>query len=401
MYKGVLLKDLIEKPISGEWGKEGDDVFVLRTTNFTNEGKLNLNNVVKRNIDISKIQKKKLFKGDIIIEKSGGSPKQPVGRVVFFDIEGDYLCNNFTSILRPKKEVFPKYLLYVLFSFYNKGVTNKYQNKTTGIINLKLQNYISDVKIPLPPLPVQKKIAAILDEADKLRQLNAALIKKYDALNQSLFLDMFGDPVTNPKGWDIEEFGKHISILTDYHANGSYKLLAKHVKLKDEKDYALMIRTTDLENENFNNGVKYIDENAYNFLEKTKVFGGEIIINKIGSAGNVYLMPKLHKPVSLGMNAFMLRFKESVNTKFIYFQLTGSHGKREINKRVKGAVTKTIRKDAVREIPIIIPPIDLQNQFAERVQLIEQQKQQAQEALQKSEELFNSLLQKAFKGELV
>ena len=85
---------------------------------------------------------------------------------------------------------------------------------------------------------------------------------------------------------------------------------------------------------------------------------------------------------------------------FLYFQLVSPHGEREIKKRVKGAVTKTIRKDAVREVPLISPPLELQNQFAERVQAIEAQKAQAQASLAQSEDLFNSLLQRAFKGEL-
>lgn len=259
---------------------------------------------------------------------------------------------------------------------------------------------VSNLKIPLHTLSEQKRIAGILDEADKLRQLNKQLITKYEQLSQSLFLDMFGDPVTNPKGWEKIRFDNYISVLTDYHSNGSYKTLSEHVTLKNEPDYALMVRTTDLEKNNFVDDVKYIDKHAYDHLKKSKVFGGEIIINKIGSAGKVYRMPKLNKPVSLGMNAFLLRFNKSINQDFLYFQLVSKYGEREIQKRVKGAVTKTIRKDAVREIPIVSPPIQLQTQFSERVQIIEQQKQQAQEALQKSEDLFNSLLQKAFKGAL-
>ena len=75
--------------------------------------------------------------------------------------------------------------------------------------------------------------------------------------------------------------------------------------------------------------------------------------------------------------------------------------KEKLKKRVKGAVTKTIRKDAVREVPLISPPLELQNQFADRVQAIESQKAQAQASLAQAEDLFNSLLQRAFKGELL
>ena len=296
-----------------------------------------------------------------------------------------------TKVLQPKKgNCATKYLYYFFLSI---NVPNTGYNRHF--------KYLKSLKIPLPPLDQQKKIAAILDLADTCRQKTKALIEKYDELTQSLFLDMFGDPVRNPEGWEKVPFGNFITVLTDYHSNGSYETLAKHVTLKNEPDFSLMVRTTDLEKNNFVDGVKYIDEHAYNHLNKSKIYGGEIIINKIGSAGKVYRMPKLNRPVSLGMNAFLLRFNDSINQVFLYFQLTSKYGEREIQKRVKGAVTKTIRKDAVREIPILSPPLKLQNQFAERVQTIEAQKAQAQGSLDQAEDLFNSLLQKAFKGELV
>jgi type I restriction enzyme S subunit len=207
------LKEVVLKPITGEWGTEGNNVQILRTTNFTNEGRVNYLKVVERNVDSNKIEKKKLKIGDIIIEKSGGSPKQPVGRVVFFEKEGVFLCNNFTAILRPKlDEVVPKYLLYILYCNHKFGFTSAYQNKTTGIINLQLPKYLEGTKIPLPPLDQQKKIAAILDAADAYRQKTKALITKYDELIQSLFLDMFGDPVRNPKGWNVFSFKDVLEI---------------------------------------------------------------------------------------------------------------------------------------------------------------------------------------------
>jgi type I restriction enzyme S subunit len=395
------LSNLIEKPVSGEWGDEGNKIPVIRSTNFTMDGFLDLSDVKFRDIDESKIAKKKLQRGDIIIEKSGGSLDQPVGRVVFFDEEGDFLFSNFTSALRPKQDkVFPKYLNYMLLSAYKGNITSYFQNRTTGIINLQLTRYVDELQIPLPPLPTQQKIAAALDKADAIRKRSQLILSKYDQLAQSVFLEMFGDPVKNEKGWRKDVFGSHIGLLTDYHANGSYETLSKHVTLKDTKDFALMVRTTDLEQNNFTKGVKYIDEHAYNFLKKSKVFGNEIIINKIGSAGNVYLMPNLNRPVSLGMNAFMIRLKETANIKFIYFSLISSHGEKEIKKRVKGAVTKTIRKDAIREIPMMMPPIDLQNQFSTIIAQIEKQKAQTQLELDRAEELFQSLLQRAFTGEL-
>ena len=162
-----------------------------------------------------------------------------------------------------------------------------------------------------------------------------------------------------------------------------------------------MVRTTDLENNNFEENVKYIDEHAYNYLEKSKVFGGEIIINKIGSAGKVYLMPFLNRPVSLAMNQFLLRFDEDrVNHVYLYNLLLTSYMEREIQGKVRGAVTKTITKDAIKEIKIPIPPIELQNEFAEFVTKTDSIRSKMETSLSELEDNFNSLMQKAFKGEL-
>ena len=329
------------------------------------------------------------FEGDSLIFGTGGQAS-----IHFCDNRFSVSTDCFVTKPKNIDLVYTKFVYYYLagnIHILEKGF------KGAGLKHIS-KDYLQKIQIPLPSLEVQKAIVARLDKADEVRQLNQQIINHYEELIQALFIDMFGDPVKNEKGWEKNNFGNYIKILTDYHANGSYESLKEVVTLKDEIDFALMVRTTDLENNNFTDDVKYISEVAYNFLSKSKVFGNEIIMNKIGSAGNIYLMPELDRPVSLGMNAFLIRIDESkVNNIYIFNLLKTDFGMNEIKKRVKGAVTKTIKKEAVREIPIVIPPIELQNQFAERVQKIEAQKELAEQALQQSENLFNSLLQQAFK----
>ncbi|WP_339881099.1 restriction endonuclease subunit S [uncultured Algoriphagus sp.] len=216
----AIITDLIESKISGEWGKEpsGDNaVFVIRTANFTNSGIISFENVVKRDIDVKKVEKKKLNHGDIIIEKSGGSPKQPVGRVVYFEKSSSeaYLCNNFTTILRPKKgKVNPKYLFYLLYNNYQTEKVLEFQNKTTGIINLKLDRYIESEISYEPNLETQNKIVAILDKAQTILDKRVETIVKYDDLIRATFLDMFGNIANNPNGFDkkpLKDFGEIIT----------------------------------------------------------------------------------------------------------------------------------------------------------------------------------------------
>ena len=296
---------------------------------------------------------------------------------------------------KDKKRVFSKFVYY-----YLSGNMNILENgfKGAGLKHIS-KDYLENIEIPLPNLATQQRIAAILDQADAIIQNNRAIVQKYDALTQSLFLDMFGDPVKNEKGWEKRKLNDFLEVLVDVGSNGGNDWVSANIKMKDEEDYALMIRTVNLNKNDFENNLKYVSEETYNLFKKTKVYGGEIIMNKIGSAGEFWLMPYLNRPVSLGLNQLMMTFK-NLDKFYFYFYFSTNYGKKLINSKLNGATTKSITKTALRDLDILYPPMELQNQFAERVAMIEAQKQQAQLELAKSEELFASLLQRAFNGEL-
>lgn len=146
--------------------------------------------------------------------------------------------------------------------------------------------------------------------------------------------------------------GAEYSCLTDFHANGSYETIARNYKLLDNKDYAYMVRTTDLEANDFVSNVKYVSKATYNFLSKSKVFGGEVLINKIGSPGRCFLMPKLNIPVSLGMNLFMIRLKSNatIDATTLWLYLNTTIGNAIIKRKVNGTVPLTIDKAAIKSI---------------------------------------------------
>jgi len=153
--------------------------------------------------------------------------------------------------------------------------------------------------------------------------------------------------------------GDCLSLLTDYHANGSYKLLKKNVRLLDKPDYAIMIRTTNFEKQDFKSDLKYISKNAYEFLKKSKVKSNDILMNKIANAGSVYLMPDLGKPVSLAMNLFLLRTNRNlVDQRFVYYYLKANE--KYVKLFAIGTAAKTINKTSVRNLKIFLP--DLKNQ---------------------------------------
>lgn len=260
------------------------------------------------------------------------------------------------KILTTKSNTDLKYCYYLLLSLSKMPPNHKRQ-------------WISTTSEKTHELPSMDKQIAIVKKLDLISDTIAIYtnqIENLDNLVKARFIEMFGDPQINEKGFTKAPMGEYLSLLTDFSSNGSYKALDSGVVMYDEPNYAWMVRTTDLESGD-KSSIKYIDEKAYELLSKSKIFGGEIIMNKIGSAGKIYIIPKLTMPASLGRNAFMFRYDERINNIFIYYLLTSDYGQREIQQYVRGAVTKTITKDDARAVLIIVPPLELQQQFADFV----------------------------------
>lgn len=163
---------------------------------------------------------------------------------------------------------------------------------------------------------------------------------------------------------NFTELGSVIALLTDYHANGAYEKLKENVTLLDTENYAVMIRTTNFEANEFSKNLIYVDESAYSFLRKSKVYPRDLIMNKIANPGTVYFMPDIGKPVSLGMNLFLIRLDESkVDPYFIYaFLRKNEH---YVKSFASGSTTKTITKEDVRRLRVYCPPLAEQKKIAQ------------------------------------
>lgn len=287
------------------------------------------------------------------------------------------------------------------YYWFRKNYSLLADKANQAVVPILNNSQLREINFEYPSLKIQKQIAEILEKVDQAKQKRKEANQLTEHFLQAAFIEMFGDPVNNPEHWEITNLGSVISTLSDYHSNGSYESLRNNVQLLDSPDYAYVVRTTDLEKGDFENNVKYFSESAYEYLSKSKIYGGEIIINKIGSAGKVYLMPNLNRKVSLGMNQFALRINNKADNVFIYYLLKSNYGESIIGKKIQGAVTKTITKDAVRSLEIPLPPLSLQQQFAGLVQEVEALKEKQKQTEIELDNLFNSLMQKAFRGELV
>lgn len=340
-------------------------------------------------------EKQFLKEGDILIAASSGS-LSIVGKAAMVTSNMAATFGAFCKVLRPKQEhVYKGYFKHYFETSYYKR-TIKSLAEGANINNLRTGHF-DNLEIPLPPIDQQKKIAAILDAADAYRQKTKALITKYEELTQSLFLDMFGDPVRNPMGWIICSF---VEIIKDGPNNGLYK---------PSKDYGSGIPIIRIDS--FFNSVIDLTKLkrlriSTNEIDRFSIEEGDFVINRVNSKshlGKCGLVPKLSEKIVYESNMMRLNFKENmVNNQFMLSILSSKYLKNQILKAAKDSVNQSsINQKDVNSFKAPLPPLKFQNEFADRVQAIETQKTQAHGSLAQAEDLFNSLLQKAFKGELV
>jgi type I restriction enzyme S subunit len=341
------------------------------------------------------VEKYLLNEGDILMTHIN-SPKH-LGKCAIYNNDPEKLIHGMNLLcMRPKAEVlFPKYALYFFNSARFRAIIPRISNQSVNQASFSAGN-LKEIQIPLPPLATQQKIAAILDAAKAYRQKTKTLIAKYDQLAQSLFLDMFGDPVRNEKGWEKVKFEELVSK--------DCPLTYGIVQPGEETENGIpCVRPVDLTTQYVNvETLKRIDPKISGQFKRTILKGGEILLSVRGSVGVISIADLSLKGSNVTRGIVPIWFDEIISNKFFFFYLYKTDRIQiQIKGLAKGATLIQINLSDLRSIELIKPPITLQNQFAERIQLIEAQKQQAQASLQKAENLFNSLLQRAFKGELV
>ena len=323
--------------------------------------------------------------GTVIFAKMKDTIKVLIGNK---DNKNNIYSTGFCSLI-PNDNILSKYLFYYLNSESFNKQKNKYSSGATqqAINNEKLKKIM--IK-EVPTLENQKEIINKLDTIMSLIEYKKRQIDKLNELVKSQFVEMFEN-----KKFPYVQFKEYMERCVDIGSNGANAVVMEHYNMTDTKDFAMVIRFTNLNSGDFENDVKYINKEDYEFYSKSKVYGDEIIFCKIGSAGMNYIMPKLNMPVTLGLNQIMVTSK-NINIRYLYEYINSYEGKKYINNNINGAVTKTITKHALWDFPIKTPPIELQNKFAQIVEQIDKQKFEFENSLKKLEELKNSLMQEYF-----
>lgn len=351
------------------------------------------------------VRGKILNDGDILLNCGGVGTLGRSSIFLYNSITDKAVPDSFVLVIRSKNtNVLNKYIFYFFQTEFVKNKIIDNTRGTTGITSIRTEAILG-FQIPVPNIREQQRIVGILKEAfDGIATAKAKTeenIKNSRDIYISTLESFF--PVSSDNRNTIE-LGDLIETLTDYHANGSYEVLKQNVELKDTEDYAWMVRSTDFE-KNFEKGMRYISKSSYEFLAKSRILGGEIIMSKIGNAGKVYLMPKITRPCSLAMNLFLIRVDEKrASNKFVYRYLKSERGERQILSKLNGTATQTITKESVRSLRIPVIPRDMQDRIVlklesvssetQRLEYIYQQKIAALDALKKS------LLDQAFTGNL-
>lgn len=334
----------------GEWGIEdtnGTGVKIIRTTNFTNSGKLNLTDVITREIEMKKVNRKRIMKYDTILERSGGTADNPVGRVVLFEEDDLYLCNNFTQVLR-FKDIDPRFAFYSLFYFYqtNKTAIRGMGNKTTGIQNLNMSKYLG-IGIPNASVEQQKAFTAIAEQADKSKFMRS----------KSQFIEMFGSN-------DCES--KPLSDLTSLITKGT---TPTSVGFNFEEDGIKYIKAENIcEDTSINlNDCMHISQDCHNTLKRSQLQNGDILFSIAGVIGRVGVITKECLPANTNQALAIIRFDTSkeINKEYAKHALLSPFVESQWKMKKRGAAQMNISLKDVGDINIPLPSLAKQEQFCQ------------------------------------
>lgn len=315
------------------------------------------------------------------------SVRAPVGALNIANLEC-CIGRGLAAIRVNKSHLISKYLFFFIQKFVNKFIEKSNGSTFEAITKKELEK----IDIIVPPLPQQEKIVKVLDNSASLVEQQKQLIEKYDVFLKSKFIEMFGDPITNPMGWKIEKLGDIVELLTYgltvrplYIENGIVLISAREIRT-GTIDYssAPKISKTDFDK----------------LSEKAKPSFGDILFSKTGSIGHSALVEN-NQEFAITQNAARIVPKQSiVISKFLLSFFRTDHFIALSKNEAKGNAVQDLQLGTMSKFSIYCPPLVLQNKFASIVEKIEAIKEKETQKLNHLETLHVSLMDKAFKGEI-
>ena len=367
----MKISDYVESQIKGLWGTDFDEngIPVIKTNNLTYEGHIDYSDICKRNITREYAKECYLKPGDLLIEKSGGTKTHSVGYVSYFEgDENKFVCNNFILALRLKNTINSKFLFYQIQFKYESNQFSDCFNKTTGIQNLKVKDYLAkEIKIYSPE--EQEKIVKELDTVRSTINKNKQILEKYDILIKSRFIEMFGDPQCISNNWEVKSLSDYCIVNPKKSELGA---------IPDDYELSFIPMQSVSENGNIDTStIKHYKEvkTGFTYFRENDVLFAKITPCMENGKGCV--AKNLKNKIGFGSTEFhVLRPIETIsNSEWIYRLTTFKTFRKDAENNMTGSAgQRRTPKEFFDKYKVGLPPLSLQNQFADFVQQIDKSK---------------------------
>lgn len=363
------LRDVLREEGPGAWGDEPDEnegVPVLRATNFGDHG-IDLQDVAYRVLSESQRASKRLGKGDIVVERSGGSPNQPVGRVLFFDLEEEYYPGNFLHLLRPRKKINNLFLYYVLDDLYRRGGTVPLQTNTTTIRNLQFDAFLS-IDVPLPPQEEQRKIASVLYTVDELIENSEEIITALERAKRGIRRRLLKIGTREGRLVETETpFGKLPERWSLRYLEDVAEVVGGTTPSTEREEYwdgtvcwATPTDITEMKGQKIGATGRQITSKAVEECALTVLPAGSLLLTSRASIGNCAVNTV---PMATNQGFQSLVPSEDMNRWYLYYLM------RELAPYLEslgaGSTFKEISNSVVKRVQIPVPSLEEQKEIAE------------------------------------
>ena len=319
--------------------------------------------------------------GEVILAKMKGTDKV----MVIDEKTEEYIYSTGFLVLRPKENLNKDFLYFYLR-------TKKFQKEKDALCTGATQKAISNINfnsltIPLPPLSLQQEIAERLDKMATLIEKSKAQLSHYDALAESLFIELFGDPITNEKGWQKKKLGEVCEKIGDgLHGTPIYDDTGEYYFINGNNINNKKIKITEK--------TKRVGYSEY-IKNKKNLNANTVFVSINGTLGNVGFYND--EKIILGKSICYLNIKtDIINKDYIHSFLDSDYFKKYANRVATGSTIKNVSLKSMRNLEIPLPPLSLQIKFAEQVENIEEQKTKIRAEIEQAEQGFQALLQESF-----
>ncbi|MGC8727744.1 MAG: restriction endonuclease subunit S [Elusimicrobiales bacterium] len=398
---------------NGLWESKNDrdsvNAIVIRGTNFSEMGDIK-GQLLNIKVENKELENKRLTFGDILIERSGGGPKQPVGRVLFFDINDDkniYSFSNFVTRLRilQKDILMPRYVFYNLLHFYKFSIGSNFQHGSTGIRNLDFKKYKSDVRIKIIDISEQKKIAGVLSKIQEAIENQRKIIEKLEELKKSTMNKLFTNGLYGketkqteigeiPENWEVVRLGDFFEIKQGKQLSSKENITGKISKpfLRTSNIYWNKIDTTNISYMYF----------ANEEIVKLKLIKGDILICEGGDVGRTAIWNDEINDCLYQNHIHRLRPKnENIFNYYIsYFMEFAITQKGLYVSSANRTTIPNLSSSRLSDFNIPLPPLEEQKRIAEILSRIDNMKEEAEKKLNYLNEFFYSALDLLITGKV-